>query len=454
MKRMAGLALIALLVAVRVFPQQTTPLVITGANIIDGRGGATIRNGIVIIESGRITKVGIKGTVMIPTGARFLVAAGKFLLPGLIDTHVHLEDIGLSDVGRLPAVWDSPERLKELILINARLDLIGGITTVRDLGSTGLVLRVRDEINVGKVVGPRIIASGMQLVKKTPGATRERIFLEFDGPDDARAKVRQLVTMGVDLIKIRLTHQRAVPSLEEVRAIVDEAHRLGLRATVHTDVPADDLVRLAVEAGTDGIEHNAPLRLKDDALLSEMAKKGMTLMAGSGEFYVQRFGDGSLGDPIGAAVGRLFPEDVVAALRRGADTLREQTAEMRKSGWNPEEVRARFIRETERARRAGVFFVFGTDAGAYLAIHGEEYKALYGETRMGSTAMEALLMATRDAAKALAKEKEIGTIEAGKLADLVIVDEDPLADMRNLSRIYRVIKSGVVYSPSELLTKR
>lgn len=454
MKRIAGLALISLFGAAQLFAQQKTPLIITGATIIDGRGGASLPNGIVIIEAGRITNVGTMDTVSIPTGGRIIDATGKFLLPGLIDTHVHLEEVGLSDVGELPAEWDSPERLKGLVLINARLDLIGGITTVRDLGSTELVLRVRDEINAGKVAGPRIISAGMQLVKKAPGATRERMFLEFDGPDDARAKVRHLASMGVDLIKIRLTHQRSIPSLEEVRAIAGEAHRLGLRATVHTDVPADDLVRLAVDAGADGIEHNAPLRVKDDALLKEMARKGMTLMAGSGEFYVQRFEDGSLGEPVAMEASRLFPEDVMSALRRGVDALREQTAEMKRSGWNPEQVRTRFVRETERARKAGILFVFGTDAGAYLAIHGEEYKALYGETRMGSTAMETLLMATRDASKALGKEKDIGTIEAGKLADIIIAEANPLEDMRNLRKLYRVIKGGVVYDPAELLRSR
>lgn len=454
MKRLAGLASVAFLAAVPLVPQHMTSLAITGATVIDGRGGAPVPDGVVIIEGDRIIQVGRRGALRIPVGIRVVDAAGIFLIPGLIDTHVHLEDVGLSDVGGLPASWESAGRLRELVLINARLDLVGGITTVRDLGSSELVLRVRDEINAGRFVGPRIVAAGMQLVKRAPEATQARMFLEYDGADDGRAKVRRLALMGVDLIKIRLTHQRPVPSLDEVLAIVGEAHRLGLRATVHTDVPADDLVRLAIEAGADGIEHNAPLRLEDDALLSEMAKKRMTLMAGSGEFYVQRFEDAGLGGPVALEASRLFPEDVVSALRRGADTLRKQTAEMRRSGWNPEQVEARFVRETERARKAGILLVFGTDAGAYLAIHGEEYKALYGETRMGSSAMEALLMATRDAARALGQEKEIGTIEAGKLADLVIVKADPLADMRNVHRVDRVLKGGVVYSPSELLARR
>jgi imidazolonepropionase-like amidohydrolase len=124
---------------------------------------------------------------------------------------------------------------------------------------------------------------------------------------------------------------------------------------------------------------------------------------------------------------------------------------MKASGWNAEQVRTRFIRETERARKAGVRMIFGTDAGAYLAIHGEEYKALYGETKMGSTAMEAILMATREATKALGKEKDLGTIEAGKLADLIILEANPLDDLRNLHKLYRVIKGGVVYDPAELL---
>ncbi len=422
-----------------------------GATLIDGNGGPPFPETVVVIEGERIAAVGQKGAISIKAGAKIIDATGKYLLPGLIDTHVHLENIGLSDVGELPAAWDLPDKTRQLIMINARLDLVGGMTTVRDLGSTELVLQIRDEISAGKVIGPRILAAGMQLVKKTAGATKVKTFLEYDGADDARAQVRQLVTARVDLIKIRLTHQRTVPSLEEVRAIVDEAHKLGRRITVHTDVPADDLVRLAIDAGADGIEHNAPLRVKEGAWLGEMARKGMTLMAGCGEFYVQRFEDTSFADSVGPAAARLFPDEVRSALRQGAATLRNETAQMKKSGWDAEQVQTRFIHEMDRARKAGVLFIFGTDAGAYMAIHGEQYKALYGETKMGSNAMEAILMSTRDAARALGMEKDIGTIEAGKLADLIITEANPLEDVGNLHTLYRVIKGGVVYDPAEFL---
>ena len=118
---------------------------------------------------------------------------------------------------------------------------------------------------------------------------------------------------------------------------------------------------------------------------------------------------------------------------------------MEKNGWDPKQIHARFIAEVWRARKAGVVFIFGTDCGAELMVHGQQYKALYGETQMGSTPMEALLMATRDAAKVLGKENELGTIEPGKFADLVILNADPLADLLNLSQVYTVVKGGRLY---------
>ncbi len=420
-----------------------TITVISGGTLIDGTGRPPLPDVTVIIEGERIREVGPSSSINIPGGARIIDASGKFVLPGLIDTHVHLEMVGLSDIGDLPAEWSAPAKLRELAAINARLDLLGGVTTVRDLGSTRALFQVREQINAGVLPGPRIIAAGMQLVKKAPGA--ESMFLEYDGPDDAREKVDSLGRLGADVIKIRLTQSRPVPSLQEVRAIVEEAHLLGLQATVHTDVPADELVRLAIDAGADGIEHNAPLRSQNGEILARMAEKGMSLMAGSGAFYIQRIDTTGLIGGLDPAQTRLLPADVISALRKGIDSLNRQTRQMRSSGWDPALRQGGFVSEINRARKAGVLLVFGTDCGAYGSMHGEQYKALYGESRMGSSPMQAILMATRDAAKAIGKSEELGTVEAGKLADLMIVNADPLKDLRHLRELFLVFKGGQAY---------
>jgi imidazolonepropionase-like amidohydrolase len=432
--------------------QGQTTIAIVGATLIDGTGKPPLPHAVILVEGDRITKVGTVETAPIPHHARRIDASGKFVLPGLIDTHLHLEMAGLSDVGELPPEWSNPEKLRQLVKTNAQLDLVSGFTTVRDLGSTDLVLQVRDAINAGKIIGPRILAAGMQLVKKDSAAQKEPIFLEYDGVESARSSVHYLARLGADVIKIRLTHMRPVPSLEEVRTIVQEAHRLGLRATVHTDVPADDLVTLAIDAGADGIEHNAPLRSKDVHLLRLMAQKRMSLMPGSGAFYIQRIDTTGIIDSLDPAQTRLFPRDVVSALHAGIDSLHKLTRQMKNSGWSATQRQASFIQEIQRARNEGVLLVFGTDCGAYGMIHGEQWKALYGETRIGSPAMQAILMATRDAAIAIGRSNELGTIEAGKLADLIILNTDPLIDLRNLHQIFRVVKDGNVYDPEELIS--
>jgi imidazolonepropionase-like amidohydrolase len=452
MKRFMVIAIFLWLQIAGLSGQNQTLIAIFGATLIDGTGKPPVPDITIIIKGDRITRVGPSRSLTIPPGARVIDGTGKFIVPGLIDTHVHLEMVGLADIGTSPAEWNTRDKLAKLVALNARLDLISGFTTVRDLGSTDIVLEIRDQVHSGKLLGPRIIASGMQLVKRSTEAPSEAMFLEYDGTDSARTEVRHLAAIGVDVIKIRLTRQRPIPSLDEVRAIVQEAHRLGLRATVHTDVPADDPVKLAIDAGADGIEHNAPLRSQDNTTLARMAQNKISLMAGAGAFYVQRIDSSGLIDELDQAQIRLFPADILSALRAGIGSLHSQTLQMKRSGWSAAQRQASFIQEIQRARNAGVLLVFGTDCGAYGMVHGEQYKALYGETRMGSSAMETILMATRDAAAALGKAADLGTIQQGFLADLIIVNADPLTDLRNLHQIYRIVKGGSVYDPAELLS--
>jgi imidazolonepropionase-like amidohydrolase len=278
-------------------------------------------------------------------------------------------------------------------------------------------------------------------------------FLEYDGADDARKQVRHLVALGADLIKVRLTGMRVMPSLEELRAIVAEAHGLGRRVTAHTDVPANEAVKLAISAGLDGIEHNAPLRA-GEPVLQAMAAKHMFLVAGIGDFYVQRNPSGDAASMLDAPARRVFPPVVISALEKAAVALQQQTAEAKKQGWSFEENISRGARSMQEARRAGVLLGFGTDCGAELVIHGQQYKALYGETLVGSSRMEAILMATRDAARILGREKELGTVEPGRFADLIILDADPLADLRNVGKIHSVMRGGKLFNQEELLAPR
>jgi imidazolonepropionase-like amidohydrolase len=420
-------------------------IAIERGTLIDGTGRTPIVDAVILIEHDRIRAVGTQGTIRIPPDAEIIHARGKFILPGLIDDHCHLEGVGLGDLGELPAEWATPEKSRELILDNARLDLYGGVTTVRDLGSTPMLFDVRREIESGTFPGPRVIAAGQQLVKKSPNAYMAPSFLEYDGPDDARQKVQHLVALGADVIKVRLTSQRPLPSPEELATIVAEAHHLRRRVTVHTDVPANQAVQLAIDAGVDGIEHNAPLRA-DDSVLRQMAAKRIFLgTAGAGGLYVQRYASADPATMVDSQVRRVLPPVVVSALEKGALALVQQTAKMRLQGWNPAEVQSRFILGMRRAREAGVLIGFGTDCGSDLMIHGQQYKALYGETQMGSSPMETILMATHDAARILGRENDLGTVEPGKLADLIILDANPLDDMRNVGKLNAVMKAGKLF---------
>ncbi|MDQ3817167.1 MAG: amidohydrolase family protein, partial [Acidobacteriota bacterium] len=259
----------------------------------------------------RIKAVGPRWKVKIPKGALTIEAKNKFVIPGLIDCHCHMEMVGLGDLADLPPEWDTPERRRQLTLVNAKLDLLSGVTTVRDLGSTEVLFRVRDEINSGAQVGPRILAAGRQLVKKSPGAYLDKTFVEYDGPEDARAKVRQQVVLGAEWIKIRISRRpgRPLPTAEEMRAIVDEAHRLGCRVAVHTDVPDDEAVAFAANADVDSIEHNAALRVKDEKILSEMARKGIALMPGP-SLYIQRIENQGADHTLDPMTKRLMPQEV------------------------------------------------------------------------------------------------------------------------------------------------
>jgi len=354
----------------------------------------------------------------------------EFVMPGLMDAHVHLARASgsyASGGGRQSNVYAEPGNSTVNALINARLNLAAGFTTLRDLGSGPYaVFAVRDAIAAGKFAGPDIIAAGPSISVTgghtlfTPGADpdeRARAGI-CDGADDCRRLTRYLEKQGADVIKFKSTggfssntglDQHMYQS--EMRAIIDAAHQRGLRVTTHAYDP--DAIREAVEAGVDSIEHGYKM---DDA--------GIRLMKKTGAFLVPTL---TVAKPPAIAL-RFMPkgEEPASVLIRNE------------------------YRAFERAYEAGVNIAFGTDCGIYP--HGRNADEFVSMVRLGMTPMDALRSATVANAILFGVEHDKGTLEAGKIADLIAVVGDPLADIAAMRDVIGVIKSGrLVKQDTELL---
>jgi len=416
-------------------------LALIGGWLIDGNTPLPLENPVILIAGNRIKAVGRLGRVRIPPGVTVLDVQGRFILPGFIDAHAHLEGLGLGE--RDAEFTDTPEKLRQVILQNARLNLLSGVTSVRDCGSSEVVLRLREQI---EAEGPRLFASGPQFVKRGATPSSSPLFLEYDGAKEARRKVREQIAKGIDFVKVRLTRQRPLPTLEELSAIVAEAHRAGLKVAAHVDVPYDEAVRLAVMAGVDTIEHMAPLRAYDDRLLLEMARRNVIVVPTLYQIQAQRVDplEKSEEEMIELPLQTRLPPEVLHALAQRAALWRRTVLEWRARGYDPKRTLREAFRSLLRARLRGVKIALGPDTGSDLVPHGRLYKEVALYASMGIPPIEAIQMATRVGAEVLGREKELGTIEPGKLADLIVVEGDPLLDPEALRNVVFVVKDGRV----------
>jgi imidazolonepropionase-like amidohydrolase len=417
-------------------------LAIVGGWLIDGTGQVPYDDAVVLVAGDKIQAVGRRHRVTVPPNVEVIDARGKTILPGFIDAHNHLEGIGLGEDDR--ELTNTPEKLKQVILQNAQLDLMSGVTTIREMGSSEMVLELREQI---EAVGPRLFAAGLQLVKKSPEAPLSPNFLEFDGPKDARQKVRNQVARGVDLIKVRLVVQRPLPSLEEMKAIVKTARDAGLKVAVHTDVPYEQAVRLAIEAGADTLEHSAVLRATNDPLLRQMVRQNMILVPTLFQLQAQQIdpllrSDEELVEP--PLVDQLPPE-WLQGLRQRAAIWRKTLEEWRVlRRYDPQRALRDAFNSTVRAQSLGVKMAIGPDTGSDLVPHGRLYRDLEFYVNAGLPPAEVIQMYSKNGAEALGKEKVLGTIEPGKLADIILVEGDPLFDASAFRNVVWVIKGGKV----------
>jgi imidazolonepropionase-like amidohydrolase len=433
--RAAAVALLALsaapLAAQPTLPTRGTgTVVLRAARLIDGTGAAVVQNGVVVVTDDRIVAAGREGSVQVPAGARIIDLGDATLLPGFIDTHTHIVGRALADPGSdEAAVRDFQGFGAILATANARATLMAGFTTIRVLGSSDFDdIALRQAIDQGYVPGPHIQAAGNS-IGITGGHCDENGFRPglfdgdyrngiADGPDQIRAAVRYQAKYGADVIKTCatggvLSEGDAVGvlqySLEELTALVEEAHVLERRVAAHAH--GAEGIKVAVRAGVNSIEHGSFL---DD--------EGARMMAERGTYLVPTM-------MAGAAVERAAESGRLTGLR--AEKARQAGAAMRNA--------------TRIARRAGVPIALGTDAGVGAhGANGQEFGLMveWG----GMTPMEAIVAGTSNAAKLLGWENRIGTLRAGLLADIVAVPGDPTRDVHVLERPLFVMKNGVVYT--------
>ena len=393
--------------------------VVTAAHMIDVLNGKVIDRPQILITDERIASVGHQGDP-VPAEAKRLDLGARTLLPGLIDMHVHLTSDPLySGYRRLQftdAFWMT------VGVANAQRTLASGFTTVRNVGSSNFDdVGLKQGIDKGYIEGPRIVPA-TYAIGSTGGHCDDTQFPPSiitpstqigNSPDEYRRLVRRMHKYGAEVIKVCMTGGVLSKgdsvgaqqlSLEEITAIVDEAHRLGLRVAVHAH--GTDGINDALRAGVDTIEHAS---LADSASF-QLAKK-------RGAWFDMD----------------IYNDDYILAEGEKNGVYPESLAKEKMIG--------RKQRETFRAAHAaGVKMLFGTDAGVYP--HGDNARQFAKMVEWGMTPMEAIQAATRNAAEALDRTADVGAIAPGRYADLIAVDGDPLSDVRALEKVAVVIKGG------------
>ena len=407
----------------------TGTVVLKAARVIDGTGAAPIQNGVVVVTDDRIVAVGAAGAVSVPAGARTVDLGNATLLPGFIDAHTHVIGRTLGDpAGDDAAVRDVDSFGAILGTVNVRNTIMAGFTSVRNVGSPNFDdLALRKAINEGWVIGPRMQTAAHSL-GITGGHCDENGFKpglqdgDFktgiaDSPDQIRAAVRYQVKYGADVIKTCatggvLSEGDAVGttqySYDEMKAMVDEATKLERKVAAHAH--GAEGIKIATRAGVASIEHG-----------SFLDEEGARLMAQRGTYLVPTLSAGE-------AVERAAKTGVLKGLR--AEKALAAAAAMRNA--------------VRLAMTNKVPIALGTDAGVGPhGANGHEFTLMveWG----GMTPMQAIVAGTSNAAKLLGWDRNVGTLSAGKWADVVAVPGDPIADIKTMEKPVFVMKNGVVY---------
>jgi imidazolonepropionase-like amidohydrolase len=396
---------------------------LTGARLFDGTGGPLRESTAILVEDGIIRRVA-DARESCPDGARQVDVGQRVLMPGLTDAHTHAS-------GSVPKVAKGAEEplpgiADHFMQAELRDYLRLGVTTIRVCGSQGLMpQRARQAMRYGAFRGPRLLTCGKIVSATAPGGRfYGDMYREADGPDDIRRAVREQIRAGADFVKVMTTGARS-NELEdpeplqltepELAAVTDEAHRLGYRVAAHAE--GLDGCAAAIRHGVDTVEHGMYLHRRPD-LLEAMAASGQVLVPTLSGYYWMA----GLGEVIDPAAAQAEPDMPPVLAELAQHNLREGAASMR------------------AAQQAGVKIALGSDMSLATGLE------IQRMVHHGLTPAQTLVAATKTAAEALGLGEHIGTVAEGKLADLIIVDGDPLREPQLLSdpaRIWLVLQLGV-----------
>ena len=422
MRRLTFLLVFLLLVTSPAHAEEGETVYVLAGKLLDVRAGRLLTDQVIVIRGERIERVIPASEAALPHGANVIDLSGATVLPGLIDAHDHLTGDHRFHGYRSLSV--SVPRQTLYGVLGARKTLAAGFTTVRNVGAGGYAdVALRDAINDGEILGPRMLVSGPALGitgghcdnNLLPPEYNHRAQGVADGPWAARAKVREIIKYGADLIKFCATGGVLSKgddvgvlqyTLEEMQAIVAEAHKLGRKVAAHAH--GAEGIKTAILAGVDSIEHAS---LIDD--------EGIRLARERGTFLVMDIYNDTFILEHGAAVG-ILPESL---------EKERQIGQAQRDNFR-------------RAHQAGARIAFGTDGAVYP--HGDNAKQFAYMVEYGMTPLEAIRAATIHAAELLGWGDRVGALEPGKFADLIAVAGDPLADVTLLERVRLVMKGGKV----------
>ena len=440
--RFRWLILGGVLLCTPAYAQEQKATALVGGMLISGLDVPPLHNAAIVIQGERIVQVGPAAAVRIPPGATLIDTSGQTMLPGLIDTHVHLILVGYGDEGGW-FEWLKPRQaeypLEKVMAISAYQLLMSGVTSAVDLGGPAKEsISVRNRINNGEIPGSRMQVSGPMFTRIRYSGFPDDASMMVTSPDQAAQEVERLAQQGVDVIKAHAGLTR-----EDYFAIVNAAHAHGLK--VHAHVYDEKDVRNAFESGVDVLQHvgsgGVPTYSPD--LVKAIAASGRPVVptvAHRSWIYPDTLDfPESLQDP---ELKGLFPPDMWEGVQESLKnwpSLDYFTSIARQIGYRDA--------LTKQWIKSGAVMGMGTDNGTPLNFHTDalwrEMKAIADE---GVPPLQVIADATRVNARIMSKTRDLGTIEPGKIADIIVVPDNPIFDdLTDLGHVQVVIKGGVIY---------